>query len=773
MLSNSPISSVFVIHASTTTSTQFLCGSLHNIFTISDSLENPQLDLDTVTPRTQDYDPPSAQKIIRRPTSDAHALQLIDDAHKKGHFGTRAVHSHLAREGWCWPGMSVLIDQTCSACHTCQQWNASRRVFHPLRAPMASLPWDVIHMDLQTSMDRDIFGMKILLVITDLFTSYTILRALPDKEEHTVAATLWQIFGDFGPPRQIQSDGGAEFTNKVIKAIIKSHGIEHRTIPAYNPRSAGLVESHGHTAACVIRKLTAGSNNWSSFLPSAQLFMNDKIKNSTNAAPFALLFNRAVNEFQSYANMDFNGISTIDHDIWLARERHLHQIIFPIIRDRKDILKNQRNANFVPHQTTTTTLPIGTLVYLKDPREPRNKNTPAWDGPYTISEVTSNNLYKLRDTVGGVHSRAVTRDMIKVKRTTDLVKDNFKTVSKSTSSSSASSASSASHLSSTSPSTSISTEVDDFIPLNADGSQSYYVDALVGHRYVPSSGDSGDGSGVRIQYLCKWRGFNDPTWIEREKIEDEDLIRQYSIKHRLSRTRMLQYADQMHMKAAIALQVPAVSSSQPSSSKSSSKSSSSKSSISKSSKPTIRVQPLLLPAATSFPRESVGVAPLPSRQLRSSQNKSQGSVHLIRHISSPGPLLRIAQRAHRNIISKHANDFRPSLHQNNLHPTFLQTHINLISHTSSVEQDICVGLHKPLLMQLSQMLLVSRKVGHLSDVPTTSSTSSSSNSTSATTSSSNSTSSSTLNLQNSTTLSSSYYSARPLRLKTRLAEFHL
>ena len=135
-------------------------------------------------------DPPSppTTHVTRKPVNSTHADQLVADAHTRGHFGTRAVHSQLSRDGWCWPGMSKLIDATCSACHPCQQWNASRRVFHPLRAPMAAMPWDVINMDPKTSLDRDSCGMTVLLVITDLFTSFTLLRALPDKKAPTVAA---------------------------------------------------------------------------------------------------------------------------------------------------------------------------------------------------------------------------------------------------------------------------------------------------------------------------------------------------------------------------------------------------------------------------------------------------------------------------------------------------------------------------------------------------------------------------------------------------------
>jgi hypothetical protein len=65
-------------------------------------------------------------------------------------------------------------------------------------------------------------GYKYLMVIVDLFTSFTWLRPIPNKDTTTLASVLWDMFKDFGWPRVVQSDG-RDATN--ITAVMRTmHG---------------------------------------------------------------------------------------------------------------------------------------------------------------------------------------------------------------------------------------------------------------------------------------------------------------------------------------------------------------------------------------------------------------------------------------------------------------------------------------------------------------------------------------------------------------------
>jgi transposase InsO family protein len=432
----------------------------------------------------------SAADCVKKPASDEQALQIVQDAHNHGHFGTRAVHRQLKRQGWLWPGMSGVIKKVVDACPSCQSWNVSNQSYHPLRSVTAQLPWDILHMDLITSFDgislpTSISGYKYILIIVDTFTSFCILRPLKDKSAKSVAVALWDAIGLFGPPKVLQSDNGPEFVNEVVKAIVESHAFEHRTITAYVPRSAGKVESHVKISSTLIRKMMQQTGyEWHILLPCVQLFMNSKIKNLTNHSPFTLMFNRQLNVFQSYVDQKIEPFTDKDMEAWLESETKLHEQLFPRIKDRAMLLQGQSEENFNSrHRLKMKSLPVGALVMLRDVLR-TNKNSPPYLGPYTVVRVSPLGHYTLRDSVGGLFHRDVPLDMLKPVATSEI---------------------------SNKPAADVE----------------YYVDKILDHRVVQVELPNGRTTSL-TQYLVKWSGYDEPTWEPYDNIVDRDLIRTYN-----------------------------------------------------------------------------------------------------------------------------------------------------------------------------------------------------------------------------------------------------
>ena len=415
---------------------------------------------------------------FRVPATEAERRRLIDAAHEKGHFGTRAVHAALRAEGVSWMGMSRTIKDVCASCRACQSWNSSKQVFHPSRSPRALLPWDQIQLDTITSFAETPSpdGSKYILIVTDVFTSFCLLEPMPDKTADTVARTLWKAIGIFGPPKEIHSDNGTEFTADVIRSLIQNVavGAAQRFITAYNPHQSGKVESHVKIVTSTLHKAihVDMTPSWSTLLPMVQLFVNSKVRQSTNASPFALMFNRAHNAFQYYTQLDVDKLSPLSFADWLARQEHLHKVIFPVIGDRLHALQAQYHTKHdIKRHTTTKALPVGTIVMVKDMLR-KDKHDPPYVGPYTVMRCNTAGAYTLKDTVGGLFHRDVSRHHLKVVTSDAFAKDFGNT---------------------------------------------QYVSDIVRHEVR-------DG---RVHYLTKFVGFPDPEWVPEENIDDKDLIRQY------------------------------------------------------------------------------------------------------------------------------------------------------------------------------------------------------------------------------------------------------
>jgi len=415
---------------------------------------------------------------MRAPVTDAEKRQLVEHAHNAGHFGSRAVHAALRRDGYSWMGMSKTINDVCSSCRQCQSWNQSNKIFHPTRSPKAMLPWDQIHLDLITSFaDKpSTDGSKYILVITDVFTSFCLLEALPDKEATTVAAALWKAIGIFGPPKEIRSDNGTEFTAEVIRSLVANVavGATQKYITAYNPHQSGKVESHVKIASLTLHKFLDEhvSPAWHAQLPLVQLFINAKHRNLTNTSPFALMFNRAHNAFQYYTSLDVENLSPLSFDDWLARQEHLHKVIFPVVSDRVHALQQKYHSKYaLKRLTSSRTLPTGTMVMIKDVTR-NDKMEPPFVGPYMVVRSNPTGAYTLKDTAGGLFHRDVTRHQLKV-----ITSDAFA----------------------------------------KDFSQAEYVSRITGHSVI-------DG---RVHYETWFSGYNAPEMVPEENIDDKNLIRDY------------------------------------------------------------------------------------------------------------------------------------------------------------------------------------------------------------------------------------------------------
>ena len=86
-------------------------------------------------------------------------------------------------------------------------------------------------MDLFGPLKTSQSGKKYIIVVTDAFTKYMELIAIPDKQAETVATALFtRWLCRHGLPAEIMSDGGKEFSNEIVNKMLKMMNIEKTTI---------------------------------------------------------------------------------------------------------------------------------------------------------------------------------------------------------------------------------------------------------------------------------------------------------------------------------------------------------------------------------------------------------------------------------------------------------------------------------------------------------------------------------------------------------------
>ena len=140
-----------------------------------------------------------------------------------GHEGQFKTKERIAQSYW-WPGMDAQINDHLERCDTCQRTrkfkHETKNSLNPL--PQCSEPNMRVHIDLFGPMKTSASGKKYIMCITDAFSRYAELVAIPDKTAETVAEALFQRWlCRHGLPLEILSDQGKEFCNEIVDKLLE------------------------------------------------------------------------------------------------------------------------------------------------------------------------------------------------------------------------------------------------------------------------------------------------------------------------------------------------------------------------------------------------------------------------------------------------------------------------------------------------------------------------------------------------------------------------
>ena len=218
-------------------------------------------------------------------------LKLAHEEH--GHQGQERCHQFL-RQRCFWPTITADTEKHVANCTRCLMAKKAPRKLHVKQGHLrATQPLEIVALDF-LKLDRAANGMEDVLVLTDVFTKYSLAFATRDQTAHNIAKVLVERwFPYFGVPRRIHSDQGRNFESKLVKELLEMHGIRKSRTTPYHPAGNGQCERFNQTLISMLRCLDPPRKpHWPEFLATTCFAYNATPHSAHGHAPFTLLFGR-------------------------------------------------------------------------------------------------------------------------------------------------------------------------------------------------------------------------------------------------------------------------------------------------------------------------------------------------------------------------------------------------------------------------------------------------------------------------------------------------
>ena len=265
-------------------------------------------------------------------------------------------------------------------------------------------------MDFVGPLPKTTEGFRHILVIVDSTTLW--VEAFPTKttSAEEVAHILYkEIISRFGVMRQILTDQGSSFRNKLIAELCKLLKIKHTFSSPHHPQTDGKCEKMNQTIIHSLKLTCKDQTDWAQNITPVLMAYRATVTLPTGITPHYALFGREMN-----LGIDSELIKEVEtapdiqsHTSELVKKLQVtHDIIQQNLRDSQIPMKKYYDIG-----TQEPKFEIGSKVLLHDPttkpgESPKFKKR--WLGPFMITYKSPDGLsYKLRNCNTGRERRAL------------------------------------------------------------------------------------------------------------------------------------------------------------------------------------------------------------------------------------------------------------------------------------------------------------------------------------------------------------------------------
>lgn len=338
-------------------------------------------------------------------------LKYYHDNEMSAHQGVLRTYNRIF-ENYCWKNMKVDIKNyvgKCDICIKCKYPNA------PLKAPMGdpkipNLPWRMIACDYMGPFPRTASQNIYLLVVTDIFSKFSILKPFRNAKSNLLLKFLEEnVFLSYGVPEIIISDNGPVFKSKAYKNFCNSYNVKQWKTAVYHAQNNPVERVNLNLGSAIRSYIGNNHRDWDKNVAKIGCALRTAKHGTTKYTPFYLNFGFQMSlSGNSYKILDalaqLNQTTTIENaeQLFTARDEAQSNMLE----------SHERNSKYYNLRSRVPNFKVGDFVYRRHfVLSNASKNFCAKFAylfvKAKIKEKLGSNCYKLEDEKGkdlGVYS---------------------------------------------------------------------------------------------------------------------------------------------------------------------------------------------------------------------------------------------------------------------------------------------------------------------------------------------------------------------------------
>ena len=197
--------------------------------------------------------------------------EIIKEMHNSvlsGHLGEKKTREKILQRFY-WAGLRDDVSTWVKQCDQCVVTKGpTKHVKAPLGKMPTGAPWDRLSTDILGPLPESNQGNKYIMVVTDHFTKWVEIFALPNQQAETCASVLLnEVISRYGCPYDIHSDQGRNYTSAIFSELCQYLEIRKTRTSPYHPSGNGQCERFNLTLIRMIKAYLKGEQkDWDKHL---------------------------------------------------------------------------------------------------------------------------------------------------------------------------------------------------------------------------------------------------------------------------------------------------------------------------------------------------------------------------------------------------------------------------------------------------------------------------------------------------------------------------